>query len=502
MNFISTIDKRISVLKAQTDAQTDNASIISSVIEDELKALNYYRQYLLNETLIQQSQHEDCEVVIIVPVFNESQDRILQQVFSIIDQKDISKNSFELIYILNSGQISRQDSFNEVIKNNQKILDLPIWKNRMQKDILKNFSIKHTKKLMQIRDDYNLYIIDKSGRNIDYNVGKARNRGIAEASYRFYQNEKNGILLQTDADAVLEDRLFLNKVISSFNCDHDIIGISGGISYRIDPDIKKRRERKFIKKILKKTLFNLKITSFAQILSEPPDKPLILGRRYFNGANMLSRSYESAIVGGVTDASFFEEAEFSKNLIKYSETNKKKIIIDYSLCTLVSLRESLRTDRKNNTFLSMVQKYSIPDNKIDDPFAPDINKFSSDFRKQLLENIKDQQKLLQLFSDNKNRRIIQLSAIKELQNIFKDCSSSFDSLEFTEWKNKYFHEQDSLVNIMYRKKFPKLKVNRSVYKKLLRNMLKTEKGRKMYNYISEHYRMAIILFLFSVYYPV
>ena len=66
------------------------------------EAKKYWSDQLQKQVLINVPQDKDCQISVVVPVHNEDLTVILRQLQSIIAQKNISPNHFEVIYIVNN----------------------------------------------------------------------------------------------------------------------------------------------------------------------------------------------------------------------------------------------------------------------------------------------------------------------------------------------------------------------------------------------------------------
>ena len=187
---------------------------------------------LKNEKLIEIPQKPECEIVVAVPVYNESVKRIFEQVKSLMNQT-YEPDKYEVIYIINNGSAEEQENdegYKRIIETNKKILDLPLWKNSNSDNIA--FSpLEEQDFIKNAREKLNLFVVDKStlGNEItNCNVGRARNRVLAEATQRFLNNNKNGIILHTDADSIFNNPNHLEIVDKTFKDDPSAIAIAGG----------------------------------------------------------------------------------------------------------------------------------------------------------------------------------------------------------------------------------------------------------------------------------
>ncbi|MCX6793121.1 MAG: hypothetical protein NTY12_03765 [Candidatus Falkowbacteria bacterium] len=293
-----------------------------SDIEKLKKSNEYWDSKLNNEERISSPQNQDCEFSIVVPVYNEDNERLEKQIDSFRKQS-IDSTKYEILYVVNNDLIS-EDLGDELIR-------------------AKNLE---TINMLRSIEDLPVYVIDKSskGHEIeDCNVGKARNRGVAEASKRFYENNKNGILIQTDADTHFDDPDYLIKVQNIFKESPDVIGIAGGLVYEVDLDLKDPDKKLEQQEKINRFLMLKKWELFNRSLKKGKIESGLL-KTTFSGANMISKSFETAVIGGLIDASSGEDPRFGKDLSDYANNNHKKVIgMKEELKVVTSLRDSDRT---------------------------------------------------------------------------------------------------------------------------------------------------------------
>jgi len=287
------------------------------------RAEKYWELRLKGEERIAVPQRKKCEFSIVVPVYGENIERLKKQIDSIKNQST-DPDKYEIIYIVNNDVPTDNQAGQTIVEQNQKLINL----------------------LSADYKDLPIFIIDKSSTGHEIpgcNVGKARNRGVAEASIRFYENGKDGLIIQTDADTYFEDRNYLKKIQGALEKSPDVIGVAGGLIFEFDPDTanveeKQRMERKidiFIKQ--KKLKIMEKFLKKGEVYSPLRDAT-------FSGANMISKSLESAIIGGLTDVASGEDPRFGNDLAKYAEHNHGRVIgMKDELKVVTALRDSDRT---------------------------------------------------------------------------------------------------------------------------------------------------------------
>ena len=286
------------------------------------RAQTYWNTRLENERRIETPQNKECIFSIVVPVYNEDVGRIKKQTESLRAQT-VGLNTFEVIYVVNNAVIIEGSDQAEILKHNKEVIDF-----------------------IRTITDMPVYVIDKSteGNEIpDCNVGKARNRGVAEASIRFYEAGKNGILVQTDADSYFEDPDYLKKVQSAFEKSPDAIGIAGGLIFEFDPDTNHPERRAELEEKMERLILMKKFDILNKFITRgktySPFKSNI-----FSGANMISKSFETAVIGGLVDKPAGEDPKLSEDLIEFGKQNNKMVLgMKDELKVVTALRDSDRT---------------------------------------------------------------------------------------------------------------------------------------------------------------
>jgi glycosyltransferase involved in cell wall biosynthesis len=333
---------------------------------DRQRAVAYFKR-LEGENLVGVSQSEQCEMAIVVPASDERPQNIIKLLESLLAQQEVSPEQFEVILVVNNATDDGTAAFKELFANNQAVLNLPLWANRPEVDLsgLPNDERAH---IEHIRNCFRFFIVDKSSPGSEMenaNVGKARNRGVAEAGLRFFERGKNGILFQTDADTRLADTQFLSHMKEVFR-DPRTIGGSGGGYYEFDISTEDPAERRRLEKD-RADLVMLKIVK--RMYQYDLVREAGCG---FPGFNMMSRSFETAVMGGLEDRASGEDTRFGKAMVEFSHQRGKRLFASLDLRVATSLRESGRTHVLYKTFAAGVtggQKL------IENPFGRKLGKF-------------------------------------------------------------------------------------------------------------------------------
>ncbi len=294
---------------------------IESEKPDIQRAEEYWKKTLEGEVRIEKPINPNCEISIVIPAYNEEPERIFRQIES-LEKQHMPPGSFEVIYVINNDVTGNSDRSRAVADTNARVIDL----------LRQNHGIP-------------IHIIDKSSPGNEIpgcNVGKARNRGVAESSLRFQEINKNGIIIQTDADTWFEDEDYLSKVKTKMESSPDIVGIAGGLNMEWDPDTKDPQERKVLRKKIDRFFLAAMAERFSEFIREPSNFSHF--KTSFVGANMIGRSLESAAIGGVPEIKGGEDGKYGEKLEMYAKYKNKSVgSAKHELFLTTAFRESDRT---------------------------------------------------------------------------------------------------------------------------------------------------------------
>jgi hypothetical protein len=393
----------------------------------------YWEQYLANESRIKIPQHKECEFAILVPVYNEHWDRIKRQIDSLKRQVDVSEHAWEVIYVVNNGLNAEP----EILRQNKIVVDA-----------LKNLSIK------------NIHVIDKStlGNEIPRcNVGRARNRALGEASIRFFENGKNGYLIHTDADTYFEDVHYFSKLKKLLmSAPGGIIGLAGGFIYEFSPDIQDAIEiDQLQKKAYRLTLIKkwIALDSFRRGVAHFTEGHY---KSFFAGAHMISRSFESSVIGGIYGNNVLEDVVFGLELQNYAEKKGLHVItVKDQLFLTTALRESDRTDVSLGVEFDEIvlsKPFLIPN--------PLTHETPQQFRERVLNLLTSPRfeisAMRNLLSDSKGKLVIDERRLVEIFETAKYCLTS----------NLSATEIDFIIEALFNTRYPKVVLNEETYQAL------------------------------------
>lgn len=280
----------------------------NDMVQDFLK-----RTLTTSEPRIDTPMKQVCEISIVIPAYTE-RDYILRPLCSLVHQKNINIDQYEVIIVVNNKDphsikkgsqknCARTAKEYGIYENNQETLRLLRYINNNEaKDVrLKEGEIEIVEKIK--KSGLSIHVVDKSTDGLNpANVGAARNRGVAEAIERFYKIGKNGIVVQSDADTSF-DKHYLYKVLSFFRNSPGVVGITG------ETRLEKSEEKNPVFRTA--SLYSEMDYRYRDILDYIKEKQI-----NFYGANTASRAFETALAGGVPISAGNEDAKFGYKLGK------------------------------------------------------------------------------------------------------------------------------------------------------------------------------------------
>lgn len=301
------------------------------ITSEQKKQINkFIEENLLNEEKIKEPMSRHCSVSVVIPVYGE-REYILRPIESLANQKDVSKDEYELILVLNNppteprrtedeteADFKRKiDHYKSAIGENQDTLELIKYINGKKTNFIpRDYEIGILEKIKA--SGLKVYSIDKASPDKTLaveiaNVGGARNRGVTEAVARFFELKKNGVISQSDADTRFDEKYIFN-LIKVFKQRPELVGLTGKLDYELEfgdrmisltslfGDLEKAYTTLIDDLGRQKTDFkNVKALNFFEQV-------------HFSGANMAGRAFETALVGGVPKIAGGEDPGFGQRL--------------------------------------------------------------------------------------------------------------------------------------------------------------------------------------------
>ncbi len=289
------------------------------------------------------------EVAVVIPAYSE-RDFILRPLESLAEQRNVSTDQFEVIVVVNNPDDTpartpdetdddyrrKMEQYRKSLMENQETLKLIRLLNDESTDVAVNAEEMEIIKKIRL-SGLKVYAIDKAshGKTLppsEANVGGARNRGVAEACARFYEAGRNGIIAQSDADTKFDEH-YIENLIRTFQERPEIVGLTGNSQFE---ELEGNKELGLILYKYDEALYEYK--GLLKKLSMAPEEKKSESDVFFSGANMASRAFETAIVGGVPKISGGEDPAFGKRL----ETVGKIVRVE-DIITMPAFRFSART---------------------------------------------------------------------------------------------------------------------------------------------------------------
>jgi hypothetical protein len=263
---------------------------------------------LTGQQLITVPMSPTTEVAVVIPVFAEQAARLERLLTSVVMQHlDLKK--IEVIMVINNRATDNTKEWQTAYELNQEILRLPIFGNRIGEAP----GIFHTW-TRSIREQLAVYAIDKSSPGLwvpQSNVGRARQRGLAEAALRFAQIGRNGLVVHTDADCWFDDPAFMFKLLWLFAERPDIHAL-GGI-YTLELDVNDPEAEDMLSRLPNYKLYRIYRLLCSDINKGKAGrtKPLTtLGRC------IVHRAFEGIEIGGIPPVSYCEDHQFCEGFEK------------------------------------------------------------------------------------------------------------------------------------------------------------------------------------------
>ncbi|MFA4890463.1 MAG: glycosyltransferase family 2 protein [Candidatus Paceibacterota bacterium] len=335
----------------ENSQRTEEIKEMESEKIEEINELEQVREFIKKELpptekRIETPMHQECKVSVVIPVYAERKDIFSRTLLSFADQKDVDIDNFEVICVVNNSK----ETLGKIKKENKDSLSMLTYLQNGDENLLpSDITNKEKEILNKIRDSkINIFAIDKSTKEKAFskelaNVGGARERGLAESIARFLENQnKNGIIAHTDADTRLGSQ-YIASLLNAFD-DESVVGVTGPIQMEQGEDYLNEKQKIDFTEMNKRFR-----TYWSKMQKLFPNSDFIrknikdiIGETNneisFNGANMASRAFAAAKVGGIDKIAGEEDTTFGKKLSKVG-----KIIYAPEAIVYPKIRRSLRT---------------------------------------------------------------------------------------------------------------------------------------------------------------
>lgn len=238
---------------------------------------------------------QETVITILVPVYNESIERLKKQIAS-FSKQTLDKSFYEIIFIVNNPPLKKSSP--EVLKANASILAF----------------------LNKAKDDQKISVIDRSSKGRELkagNVGEARNYGLHVVTKRYLDQNRDGLIIQTDADSFPSNKKYLDTVWKDVT-KNNAYGAAGGLKFVLDIDSKNKNHKAFFKKHIS-TFRNYARWNFLLSSLNKKSPELKFHPTIFSGAHMISRAVAAICAGGIKPINKGEDTFFGMALNDYAK---------------------------------------------------------------------------------------------------------------------------------------------------------------------------------------
>lgn len=433
--------------------------------KDKEKAKVYWKKVFSSHRRQLPALSPDCQISIIVPVFGERIDRIKDQL-RFFKLQTLSPDVFEIIYIINNDLPQGTPEWKESFTQNQLVLTF-----------------------LRAYKGLNVRVIDRSSRGLEIkecNVGKARNVGVAEVSVRYFEQSRDGILFQTDADARLNNKNHLRRILSAFRKDPLCFGASGGVLYELSLDTESAKIQKEYEKLFSDIV--LYFRWYALVDAYKKDRLTLPGHsRSFSGVHMVSRALASACIGGMQELGIAEDVLFGEDLCKFAKKHGGDVLpMRDKWYAVTAFRESSRTDSSfGKVFERILKEGGV---YAPSPHSPSFRTFADGFLVKIAraQTLTDVRKLI--FDFTKPYRF----SDADVQSFWKAVQSSRGKggryAAYTAWRKQPENKDKKIVGDVHSKYFPRIRVTRHVYNQLKKIVYTNAHKREYVEYFKKHYQ--------------
>lgn len=291
------------------------------------------------ETEIKEPMREGCKVAVMIPVYNEGYDDILNSAASLSSQEGIDVDSFEIDYIVNNDK-KTAEAKNVAFQINQKAIALIKYMNGQSDKAPHDISDRQQRLIDQIRKSgVVVHVIDKSscGYAEEFNTaGMAKDRVGAEICKRFITTPQgfDGIVAITDCDCTFSPN-YIQALIDAFESQQIKGLLIGNLDFSLDPALPNTA---LTKKALE--IFFEADGTFAKSNKNTglEEKNGVYNKETFmRGANMAVKARTWALVGGHSKVPSGDDLAFGRKV--YEQTGSLIKSYDYTVTTIFRASE-------------------------------------------------------------------------------------------------------------------------------------------------------------------
>ncbi len=262
---------------------------------------------------ISTEQDEACRVAFVVPVYDESTDRIQRMLDSLAHQ-DVPLGQLEVILAVNNGPDDGSETWRRAFAANQRVLGMEVVRKGYHPDSGFPAMIPDGSRMA-------VHAIDLSSPGseiLECNVGKARRVALNETVSRFARRGVNGTVVHTDADCWFDEFSFVSKVLWLMSTKPDLLGLAGDSYQVLDTDDAEAEE---LAGSLRQYFLMRHYNFLADALANgdanfAPDQAL--------GRCIVHRAFEGILAGGVPPIVVGEDVEFGRLLHAYADAYESR----------------------------------------------------------------------------------------------------------------------------------------------------------------------------------
>lgn len=264
---------------------------------------------------------QTCDVSICVPVSDERVDRLRAQIAAFARQT-FPRERFELVYVVNNDRPDGSSRRTRAIRANARIL-----------------------RFLRGTHPVTVRVIDRSspGREIPgCTVGHARNVGLHAVAARYLSQQRDGIVIQTDADTFPRSARYLAAVWEDMKRS-GVAAAAGGLSMVLDMDAvqpaKRAYFRRHIRTLRDYSAWNHLVAALRAVDLTPRVSPT-----WFSGAHTVVRASVGVAAGGIPHEARGEDVVFGERIKTYARRCGLRVLPRRDRWLLeTAIRESTRT---------------------------------------------------------------------------------------------------------------------------------------------------------------
>lgn len=427
------------------------------------KAQNYWKKVFSLHHRQLPGLSLDCRVSVVIPVYGENIDRLQTQIDS-FSRQTLSRKKTEFIYVVNNDLPKDTSIWREAYQLNQKVISF-----------------------LRKKHPITIHVIDRSSSGLeieDCNVAKARNIGIAEASVRYFEQNRDGILFQTDADVYLRNKQHFRFIQSDFIKYPRAFGAAGGVIYEFSIDDSKFLKGKDPYHFYRDVVMHFRWHSLLYAFRHPHPTPPVFPT-FFSGAHMISRAIASACIGGVLPVQVAEDVSFGVRLEAFAR--------DHDGCVLprreewyviTALRESSRTGVSfGDVFNNILKEGGV--------YAPEFTIPSfQEFAEQKIAEILSVRSLFEvrkIIRDSSSPFLYSDAVVEDMWEALRSTRKSLAYEAYLLWRQKKEHVDHKILGHIFAQEYPPKKVTLSRLRQLKNVVYQDPEKRAYVENVKKHW---------------